>query len=74
MPRVQKVARAAKTAFGADGVTIIQYNEPAAGQTVFHPHFHVIPRFDDVALKPHSGKMADGEVLKAHAAKLAAVL
>ncbi|MCX8252992.1 hypothetical protein RHAL1_01415 [Beijerinckiaceae bacterium RH AL1] len=74
MPRVQKVAKAAKAAFGADGVMLIQYNEPAAGQTVFHPHFHVIPRFADVPLKPHSGKMADGELLKAHAAKIVAAL
>lgn len=74
MPRVQKIAKAAKAAFSADGVMLIQYNEPAAGQTVFHPHFHVIPRFEGVALKPHSGKMADGEMLKAHAAKLAAAL
>ena len=74
MQRVQKVAKAAIAAFGADGVMVIQYNEPAAGQTVFHPHFHVIPRLEGVALKPHSGKMADGEVLKAHAARLAAAL
>src|SRR6476661_3167992 len=38
---VQKVARAAKTAFAADGVTVMQFNEPAAGQSVFHLHFHV---------------------------------
>ena len=74
MPRVQKVARAAKAAFAADGVMLIQYNEAAAGQTVFHPHVHVIPRFTDVALKPHAGKMADGEVLKAQAARIAAAL
>ena len=74
MPRVQKVARAAKAAFAADGVMLIQYNEAAAGQTVFHPHVHVIPRFEGVALKPHSGKMADGEMLKAHAAQIAAAL
>lgn len=74
MPRVQKVARAVKSAFAADGVMLIQYNEPAAGQTVFHPHFHVIPRFEGVALKPHAGKMADQDVLKAHAAKVAAAL
>ena len=74
MPRVQTVARAAKAAFAADGIMLIQYNEPAAGQTVFHPHVHVIPRFEGVALKPHSGKMADGDLLKAHAAKVAAAL
>ena len=74
MPRVQKVARAVKAAFEADGIMLIQYNEAAAGQTVFHPHVHVIPRFNGVALKPHSGKMANGDVLKAHAAKVAAAL
>jgi histidine triad (HIT) family protein len=36
MPVVQTVARAAKQAFAADGITVIQFNEPAAGQTVFH--------------------------------------
>jgi histidine triad (HIT) family protein len=67
---VQKVARAAMRAFQADGVTVIQYNEAPAGQSVFHLHFHVIPRFDGVALKPHSGKMEDESVLAANAEKL----
>jgi Diadenosine tetraphosphate (Ap4A) hydrolase and other HIT family hydrolases len=71
--RVQKVAAAVKTAFDADGLTILQYNEPAGGQTVFHLHFHIIPRTDGVALKPHSGGMADADRLKAQAAKIAAL-
>jgi histidine triad (HIT) family protein len=71
---VQKVARAVKTAFDADGVTVIQFNEPAAGQTVFHLHVHVIPRFDGVPLKPHSGKMEDPAVLTANAEKIRKVL
>lgn len=70
MAVVQKVAIAAKQAFGADGVTIMQFNEPASGQTVFHLHVHVIPRFAGVALKPHSGKMEDPAVLATHADKL----
>ena len=37
MPRVRKVARAVKAAFAADGIVLVQYNEAAAGQTVFHP-------------------------------------
>ena len=40
---VQKVAVAAQDAFEADGVTIMQFNEAPAGQSVFHLHFHVIP-------------------------------
>ncbi len=71
---VQKLAIAAKQAFDADGVYVAQFNEPAAGQTVFHLHFHVIPRNDAEPLKPHSGAMADGDVLKAHAEKIKAAL
>ncbi|MBS0270934.1 MAG: HIT family protein, partial [Proteobacteria bacterium] len=44
IPLVQKVATAAKAAFAADGISIAQFNEPAGGQTVFHLHFHIIPR------------------------------
>ena len=40
-----RVARAAKQAFGADGVTLRQHNDAAGGQEVFHFHLHVIPRF-----------------------------
>ena len=69
MAAVQKVARAVKAAFNADGVTVIQFNEPAAGQTVFHLHVHVIPRFEGVPLKPHSGKMEDAAVLQANAGR-----
>ena len=69
-PLVQKIARAATAAFEADGVTVLQFNEPAGGQTVFHLHIHVIPRRDDTPLRPHSGKMEDPEVLAANAEKL----
>jgi histidine triad (HIT) family protein len=74
MAAVQKIARAAKQAFGADGITIMQFNEPAAGQTVFHLHVHVLPRFDGTPLKPHTGKMEDQAVLAANAEKLKAAL
>ncbi|MFK3778338.1 HIT family protein [Agrobacterium sp. NPDC089420] len=74
IPVVQKLAVAAKEAFDADGVFIAQFNEPAAGQTVFHLHFHVIPRKEGEPLRPHSGVMADGEVLKANAEKIRAAL
>lgn len=71
---VQKVARAAKAAFGADGLTIQQFNESAGGQVVFHLHVHIIPRFDGVSLKPHTGQMAPGEQLAAHAERIRAAL
>jgi histidine triad (HIT) family protein len=74
MAVVQKIARAAKEAFAADGVTVIQFNEPAAGQTVFHLHVHVLPRFEGVALKPHTGQMEKPEVLAANAEKIRAAL
>jgi len=67
---VQKLAVAAKEAFEADGVTVMQFNETPAGQSVFHLHFHVIPRRAGVPLKPHSGKMEDGAVLAANAEKV----
>ncbi|ACM26456.1 HIT family protein [Agrobacterium sp. SHOUNA12C] len=71
---VQKVAVAVQEAFDADGVYIAQFNEPAAGQTVFHLHFHVIPRHEGIALKPHSGKMEDGAVLAENAKKIVEAL
>ncbi|OCJ03781.1 HIT family hydrolase [Rhizobium sp. AC44/96] len=74
IPVVQKIANAVKEAFDADGVFVCQFNEPAAGQTVFHLHFHVIPRHEGVALKPHSGKMEDNAVLAANAEKIKAEL
>lgn len=66
----QRMARAVKAAFAADGVTIQQFNEAAGGQVVFHLHVHVIPRHDGVAMRPHTGAMADAEVLKANAEKI----
>jgi histidine triad (HIT) family protein len=71
---VQKIARAAKKAFAADGVTVIQFNEPASGQTVFHLHVHILPRFDGIPLKPHSGEMEKPEVLAANAEKIRSAL
>jgi histidine triad (HIT) family protein len=71
--RVQHVAAAAKTAFSADGLTLQQFNESAGGQVIFHLHFHILPRFEGVALRP-PGTMADGETLKAQAEKIRAAL
>ena len=74
MEAVQIVSRAVMKAFGADGVTIQQFNEPASGQVVFHTHMHVIPRFDGVKLRPHTGDMEDQAVLAANAEKIRAAL
>lgn len=74
MAVVRKVAVAVKAAFRADGITVMQFNEPASGQTVFHLHFHVIPRFEGMPLKPHSGAMEKPEVLAVGAARIKAAL
>ena len=71
---VQRVARAAKSAFAADGITIQQFNESAGGQVVFHTHVHVLPRKDGVSLRPHTGEMAPADILQVHAEKLKAAL
>ena len=73
MQRVQKVAAAVKKAMAADGLTIQQFNEAAGGQVVFHLHFHVLPRWDGVALKP-PGTLGDKAVLEANAARIRAAL
>ena len=69
---VQKTARAVEAALKPDGLTIVQFNGEAGGQTVFHLHFHVIPRHDGASLDRHGGGMADMNELKALAAKIAA--
>lgn len=70
LPFTQRIAQAARMAFAADGISIMQFNEPAGGQTVFHLHIHVIPRHDGVPLKRHEGGMEKGEVLMANAEKM----
>lgn len=51
-PRLQLLAKAVKSATGADGVNIIMNNEGAADQVIMHPHIHIIPRFEDDGLEP----------------------
>ena len=73
MRTTQKVARAVMAAFGADGVTLQQFNEAAGGQEVFHLHMHILPRREGDRLRP-PGQMAEQEVLAGHAEKIRAAL
>lgn len=70
----QRLAAAAKAGMAADGITIQQFNEAAGGQVVFHMHVHVLPRWNGVPLRPHTGEMAPTELLAEHAAKIRAAL
>ena len=75
MERVQTIARAVEKAMSPDGVVVTQFNGAPAGQSVFHLHFHVIPRWTNVALAGHAtGKMADISALEETAAKIRAQL
>ena len=70
---VQRIAKAVVAALDPEGVSIAQLNGSAAGQTVFHLHVHVIPRWNNVAIKGHAqGQMADMAELKALAEQIAA--
>ena len=71
---VQTVARAQMKAFGAEGITVQQFNEAAGGQVVFHLHVHVMPRKEGVALLPPASRKEDVKVLEDHATKLIAAL
>lgn len=74
LPIVARLARAARKAFAADGVLISQFNEAPAGQTVFHLHVHIIPRFAGVDLGRHTGAMADPALLAEQARLIRAAL
>ncbi|RCL02052.1 MAG: histidine triad (HIT) family protein [Candidatus Tokpelaia sp. JSC189] len=71
---VQKIAKATQKAFAADGITVMQFNEAASGQTVYHLHFHIIPRFDGIPLQHHADKIADKAELEKSAEKIRTAL
>jgi len=70
----QRVARAVQRAFDAPGILIAQLNGSAAGQSVFHLHFHVVPRHSGLDLRFHARDMADPKILAEHAARVRAAL
>jgi histidine triad (HIT) family protein len=72
---VQRVARAVRAALKPDGIVITQFNGAASGQTVYHLHVHIIPRWEGVPLGRHaSGGMADPAELKVLAEQIAAMI
>ena len=71
---VQIVADAVKQAFEAPGIMIAQLNGEDAGQTVFHMHFHIMPRFSGLEFKLHAREMEDFAVLERHAEKIRSCL
>lgn len=72
---VHRTARAVDRALSPEGLSLMQFNGEAGGQTVFHLHFHIVPRWSDRPLKGHGhAPMADTETLKALAGRIAAAL
>ncbi len=73
---VQRIAKAVETALKPDGIVITQFNGAPAGQTVFHTHVHIIPRYEGTSLGAHggAGDMADMGKLQELAAKISAEL
>ena len=70
---VQRITRAVRAALNPDGIVVTQFNGAPAGQTIYHLHFHIIPRWEGVALGRHAeGGMADPADLKALAEQIAA--
>jgi len=74
MATTQKVARAVDKALEPDGILLKQYNRPAAGQSVFHVHFHIVPRWEGMSLAPHGKVMVEASQLEPIAAKIRSAL
>ena len=70
MATTQKIARAVDKALAPDGILLKQYNGAAAGQSVFHIHFHIVPRWDGVPMAPHGKVMVQAASLEPIAAKI----
>lgn len=70
MATVQKIARAVDKALSPGGILLKQYNRAPAGQSVFHIHFHIVPRWDGVPMAPHGKVMVEAARLEPIAAKI----
>ncbi|MDE2135073.1 MAG: HIT family protein [Alphaproteobacteria bacterium] len=74
MVTTQKVAKAVKKALACPGIMLVQLNGKPAGQSVFHVHFHIVPRSAGVDLRLHARSMVDPKTLEPTAAKIRAAL
>jgi histidine triad (HIT) family protein len=74
MATTQKVAKAVKKGLNTPGIMIAQLNGAPAGQSVFHVHFHIIPRSGGADFRLHARQMENPETLKALAEKIKAAL
>jgi histidine triad (HIT) family protein len=74
MPSVQRVARAVLAGMNAEGIVVQQFNEEASGQQVFHLHFHVLPCWPGVSLRPPGGPFQPAEALRPHAERIITAL
>jgi histidine triad (HIT) family protein len=74
MATTQKVAKAVDKALAPDGILLKQYNRAAAGQSVFHIHFHIVPRWEGVPMAPHGKVMVQAATLEPIAAKIRSAL
>jgi histidine triad (HIT) family protein len=75
MQRVHRITKATEKALKPDGITVTQFNGEPAGQTIFHLHFHIIPRYDGVRLAGHGhGNRADIAELQKIAQDIAAAM
>ena len=70
MATTQKLAKAVDKALQPDGILLKQYNRAAAGQSIFHVHFHIVPRWEGAAMAPHGKVMVDAATLEPIAAKI----
>jgi histidine triad (HIT) family protein len=70
MRTTQRVAAAVKRAFDPPGILITQVNGAAAGQTVPHVHFHIIPRRPGETLRMHAAVKADPDILRQQAERI----